>query len=349
MKEKSLQKLMIIIIAELLLIAGIVWMFDPFYQYHAPFWGLEAVLNDRDNQVVGTIDSFEYDSVLLGSSVSENFDSTYLDKCYDCQTLKIIRASGSIADLRYYLDRAHKKEKIKNVFWCLDIFALNSPTQVTLYNDTVPRYLHTDIILDDIPYVWNKEILFEKIPYMLAAAKLRKNTGGDAYSWSEGKIFGPEKAMLAYQRPETKLTPQSFENRKPLIAENMDLLIEEIEGHPDIDYRFILPPYSMLWWDCADRNGVLEENFYILEQVLPILLSYENVEVYDYQNQKEVICNLDNYMDMIHYRASVNQSMLEMMQRGEGRVEEYNWKDTISQKRELVEQITTEEIYRYYE
>jgi hypothetical protein len=221
-RSKGLRKFIIIILAELAVLAAVVWFFDPFYQYHEPLGGMKAVLNDRDNQVVGTIRNFEYDSVLVGSSVAENFDSEYLNQYYDCTTLKIIRASGSVADLRYYLDMAHENQKLKNVFWCLDIFALNAPLQVTLYDEGIPRYLHTASVLDDIPYVWNKEILFEKIPFMLAAGLQGKNTGGQAYDWSEDKVFGPEKAMQAYQKPKEYLpSPQDVEEYKEIIAANI--------------------------------------------------------------------------------------------------------------------------------
>lgn len=73
------------------MVALVVWSFDPFYQYHAPFLGIEAVLNDRNNQMPGTVRNFSYDSVLVGSSVAENFVSSFLDETYGCSTLKLIR------------------------------------------------------------------------------------------------------------------------------------------------------------------------------------------------------------------------------------------------------------------
>ena len=94
-KKKALSVLLCLILAGLLMVGGITYFFDPFYQYHKPIFGMDAVLYDRDNQVIGTIRTFDYDMVLLGSSVVENTDSAFLDEEYDGQTLKIIRASGS--------------------------------------------------------------------------------------------------------------------------------------------------------------------------------------------------------------------------------------------------------------
>ena len=352
MKQKTklgpLPRLLILITTEFLLVAAVIWLADPFYQYHEPFGNMEAVLNDRDNQMPGTIRNFTYDSVLVGSSVAENFDSSYLDDCYKCKTLKVIKASGSMADLLYYLEMAHEYRELKQVFWCLDLFALDADTEVTLYRKDIPRYLHTPTILDDTEYLLNKEVLLMKLPYMIAAAKTGKNTGGQAYNWSEGKEFSAAKAMEAYQKPEQQLGAQDFAAQKSVIAQNLEALITEIASHPESKYIFLIPPYSMMWWDCAQVNGLLEEEFYILEQLFPAILSYENVEVYYFQSEKEIVCNLDLYMDMVHYAPQVNQLMLEKMVSGENRVTADNWIDVITKMRDLVCQICEKEIYNYY-
>lgn len=351
-KKRNLIKLILVIFAELFAIAFIVWFFDPFYQNHAPFLGMEAVLNDRDNQMPGTVRNFSYDSVLVGSSVAENFDSDFLDDTYGCSTVKLIRASGSLADLLYYLDMAQEKQSLQNVFWCLDLFALDSSSEVTLYKEDTPRYLHTKAVYDDLPYLFNKEILLEKIPAMLAMADQGINVGGNAYNWARNKEFSTGRAMLAYDRSGVECG-QEFEQTisaelKQKTSENIKLLTAQIEAHPQITYRFMLPPYSMLWWDCAYVNGQLEERLYILEETLPVLLTYENVEVYFFQSDEEIVCNLDNYMDMIHYSPEVSQSMLEKMAAGENRVTSGSCRETLDVMRELAMRIAREDIYLYY-
>lgn len=350
MKRKAdpLKKLILYIVLELFAVILAVWIFDPFYQYHAPFFGLQAVLNDRDNQMPGSIRNFDYDAVLIGSSTAENFDSDTLNEYYGVTTLKVIRASGSVADLLYYLEMAQEDHELTDVFWCLDLFALDADTEVTLYGGDTPTYLHTKSVLDDVPYLLNKEILFEKIPYMLAGSYLGKNTQGRAYDWSEGKDFSAGKAMQAYEKPETVLEEQDISYLEEVIAENIGLIIEQIEENPGITWRFVFPPYSMLWWDCTYVNGMLEEPFYILSQTLPALLACDNVEIYYFQDEYEIVCNLDNYMDMIHYSPDINAYMLEKMIRGENRVTEENWQDVLESMRALAGQITEEEIYRYY-
>ena len=348
-KLTPLAKLGLFIALELMLAGALVWIMDPFYQYHEPIAGMDAVLNDRDNQMPGTIRNFTYDSVLVGSSVAENFDSSYLDYQYDCHTLKVIKSSGSMADLLYYMDMVHTHGGIRQVFWCLDLFAMDAEPEVSLYGKDIPRYLHTASIWDDTEYLLNKEVLLMKVPYMLAAEMAHKNTGGHAYDWSEGKEFSAAKAMRAYQKPDGALEARDYSAQKPLIAANLEMLLTEVQSHPEITYRFLIPPYSMMWWDCAYVNGTLEEEFYLLEQLLPALLSCENAEVYYFQAEKEVVCDLDCYMDMIHYSPAINQWMLEKTVAGENRVTDTNWQDVVTQMRTLVQEICETEIYRYYQ
>lgn len=351
-KKKGLRRLLLLIAAELFLVALAVWVLDPFYQYHTPFFGMDAVLNDRDNQMPGTIRNFSYDSVLVGSSVAENFDSAFLDEAYGCSTLKVIRAAGSVADLLYYLEMAQERQELRNVFWCLDISALEAPTEVTLRGGDTPGYLHTTSILDDLPYLYNKEILMERIPAMMAYSHEGINTGGQAYNWARDKEFSAAQAMRAYDRQsillEAEPEERDFSEKKGLIADNIALLTGQVEAHPEIQYRFLIPPFSMLWWDCAYVNGELEERLYILNQAVTALLGFENVEVYYFQNEEDIVCNLDNYMDMVHYSPEINEHMLEQMAAGRMRVTVSDWGEALQGLREMTRRISNEAIYRYY-
>lgn len=348
--KQPLKWLLILIAAQMALVAFITVLFDPFYQYHGALPGTETVLYDRDNQVPGTIRTFEYDSVLLGSSVAENFDSDYLNTMYGGEFIKIIRASSSIADLRYYMDQAHEEQEIKDVFWCLDLFALTFSTEVTLYAENIPRYLHTDTVLDDFTYLFNKEILFNKIPFSLASSYLGRNTGGNAYNWAADKTFGPASAMRSYNKPEGNFTDSGTVSAadKELIDTNLAMALEEITAHPETQYTIVLPPYSLLWWDSGYVNNLASTYLYAMEQSLTALASLENVTIHFFMNERDIICDLNYYMDMLHYSPEINQYMLECVSVGSHLVTEENLDEVIYGMKETVDYIVTEKIYDYY-
>ena len=186
---------------------------------------------------------------------------------------------------------------------------------------------------------------------MLAYSHEGINIDGQAYNWSRGKEFSAAQAMSNYMRygigPETILVQKDFSEDISRISENISLVVNQVASHPEIQYRFLFPPYSMLWWDCAYVNGDLDERFYILEQTVPALLSFPNVEIYFFQDESSIVLDLDNYMDMVHYSPAINQHMLEKMQAGEYRVTEDNWEEIMGRLKEMVAHITQEEIYKY--
>ena len=70
----------------LLLCILAVVVFDPFFQYHKPLKGLKAVLTDKEYQCVGSLKTFDYDSVIAGSSVSENYYNDWFNQAFGCRT-----------------------------------------------------------------------------------------------------------------------------------------------------------------------------------------------------------------------------------------------------------------------
>lgn len=348
-KKTALKRLVAMILALMAFTAAVVFVMDPFYQYHRPYFGMEAVLHDRDNQMPGTVRNFAYNSVLLGSSVMENCDHTYLDQNTGNTTLKIARASGSVADLLYYLDMAWENHELSQIYWCLDLPSLSSSSTPTLKRGgDAPWYLHTKNVMDDIPYVYNKEIIFQQIPYTFAAERKGKNIGGKAYYWADDKNFSADSVRRVYQKPKEALPEKDFTEDRKRLEENLALLKMQMEAHPDTEYIFFVPPFSMAWWDCAYVNGELQKNLYVMEETMKMLLTIDNATLYFFQGEEDIVCNLDIYMDMLHYNPQVNQYMLEMVIAGEGQVTEENIGETIEHMEVLVQDIIENRIYEYY-
>ena len=82
-------------LALLAAVIGIVALFDPFYQYHAPLPGLKAVLTDKEYQCIGSLRTFDYDALIVGSSVCENYNNHWFDEGFDCTAIKAIRSYGA--------------------------------------------------------------------------------------------------------------------------------------------------------------------------------------------------------------------------------------------------------------
>lgn len=154
--------------------------------------------------------------------------------------------------------------------------------------------------------------------------------------------------ILLIRKSEEALPQADYSEWLSYLTANMKLIDEEITEHPETEYILFFPPYSMMWWDCGYANGLGEGYFAILEQALPQLLSYENATLYYFQDQQDIICNLDNYMDMIHFAPDINQYIMQCIWDGRCEVTDENVDSVLKHMRQVYEYIISEGIYQYY-
>lgn len=332
----------------LALVIGTVVLMDPFYQYHKPLPGLKSVLTDKEYQCIGTLRNFDYDSLIVGSSVTENYNNYWFDEGFDCQAIKAVRSYGATADLCYLLDIAYESHDLKYIFYNIDPSSLSADTQTTYESTGCPMYLYDTSVLNDAPYLLNKDVLFEKIPYMLAFSLQNDYNEGDSYNWAQWKYFSADLATGMYSRSPS-VAPMSAETlHEETLAGNIELLTSMVEAHPETTFKFFFSPYSMLWWDNAYRTGERDAWLYDEELAIAALLPYDNVEIYYYQDAEEIITDLNLYMDIIHFSKEINHEICNRLIAGDGRLTADNYKERLAHMRKLSDRIAKEDILEYY-
>lgn len=348
MEQKFIQSFFIRSLALLLLLTAVVVLFDPFYQYHKPLPGLKSVLTDKEYQCVGTLRTFDYDSLIVGSSVCENYNNHWFDDGFGCTAIKAIRSYGATADLCYLLDIAYQNQDLKYIFFNIDPSSLTADTQTTYESTGCPMYLYDTNYLNDYSYVLNKDVMMEKIPYMLAFSLKNDYDEGNSYNWAQWKYFGADLATGMYGRLSSVKPMYEETYYQEELAGNIALLEAQVQAHPETTFIFFFPPYSMLWWDNAYRSGERDSHLYNEEQVIAALLEYDNVEIYYYQDEEEIITDLDNYMDMIHFSKDINRIICDKMIAKEGMLTKENYRTRLQNMYALSEKIVAENIKAYY-
>ena len=349
--NKDMQFIKSFFIRMLILLAAVmavVVIFDPFYHYHKPLLGLKAVLTDKEYQCIGTLRTFDYDSLIVGSSVCENYNNHWFDDGFDCTTIKAIRSYGATADLSYLLDASYESHDLKYAFYNIDPSSLSASTEPTYESTGCPMYLYDKNVFNDYSYLLNKDVMMENLPYMLANSFIGDYDEGDSYNWAQWKYFGRDMALGMYARlPSVKdMQPETVNSVE--LAGNISLLEAQVEEHPETTFKFFFSPYSMLWWDNAYRSGELDAVIYNEKQAIGALLEYDNVEIYYYQDDEDVITNLDNYMDMIHFSKDINYYIYDKLAKGEERLTKENYEARLDGMYMLAEKIVQEEIPKYY-
>ena len=229
-------------ISLIILIIAIVIIFDPFYQYHKPLAGLKSVLTDKEYQCIGTLRNFDYDSLIVGTSVCENYTNHWFDNGFDCSTIKAIRSYGAPADLCYLLDVAYQNRNLKYVFYNIDPSSLSASTETTYESTGCPMYLYDTNYLNDISYVLNKDVLMEKIPYMLAFSFKSDYDEGNSYNWAQWKYFNKELATGMYNRRSSIIPMYEETYFEDELSGNIALLTSLVESHPETTFKFFFSP-----------------------------------------------------------------------------------------------------------
>ncbi len=347
MTKKFFKRFAIGSIVLLLLCMGLVILFDPFFQYHKPLPGLKAVLSDKEYQCIGTLKNFDYDSLIVGSSVCENYNNGWFDEGFDCTSIKAIRSYGATADLGYLLDVAFEKQEIKYVFYNLDPSALSAIPETTYESTGCPMYLYDDNYFNDIQYLLNKDVLFEKIPYLIANSFIGDYDEGDSYNWAQWKTFNEDMILGLYVRQPSiaDMKPADFYQKN--LDANIALLTNQITAHPETTFIIFVPPYSILWWDNIYRTGETESYLYNMEVALKELLAYENVELHFFLNDRMIVTDLNNYMDTLHFSKDVNHYIYNCLKDGSHRLTEDNYKEVMNDMRCLAYETVNELLIPY--
>ena len=307
MAQKFLKQFFTASVILLLACVLAVVVFDPFFQYHKPLKGLKAVLTDKEYQCVGSLKTFDYDSVIAGSSVSENYNNGWFDQGFGCKSIKAIRSYGATADLCYLLDIAFEHQDLKYVFYNLDPSALEADPETTYELTGCPMYLYDDNYVNDVRYWLNKGVLMEKIPYLIANSLMGDYDENNSYNWAQWKEFNSDMILGLYIRKPSVSEMKPRDYYEDLLRKNLDLLTDRITAHPETEFYIFVPPYSMLWWDNIYREGDTEAYLYNMEQAMKTLLEYENVKMFYFQNDREIITDLENYMDILHFSPEINR------------------------------------------
>lgn len=296
----------------LLLIGGAVVVLDPFYHYHAPFFGLKTVLTESEYQGIGSVRNLDYDAILLGSSMAENNNNRWFDEAFSCTTIKGIKSSATIPDLMYLLDNAMEEHELKYVFMNLDLFSFGEDPNLTFVdkNASIPKYLYNKNPFDDVQYLYNKDVLFKKLPVNFVKSLSDSYDEGESYNWWYDKEFSEE----AVKRNSPLPCEDKSGNQLPvddeymnLVEANMRSITERIEANPETVFIMFIPPYSDYFWESTRMDGLEDRYRYVLNVVPKALSSYDNSICHDFTGEEEITSNLDNYMDAMHFKPEINK------------------------------------------
>lgn len=305
---------------------------DPCFHYRAPKGAY--LLHNQRYQNDGIIRHFEYDAMITGSSMTENFKASQLDGLFNTHSIKVPYAGARFKEIDQAVNVALKSnDNLKLVVRSLDLPILDAEKDSVRY-ENCPTYLYDDNILNDVNYVLNKQILLEQTREFLKMNQGEaQSTGFDEYStWGVDITLSEIYKNVEYPTGKdiVKIRPFTKEDQKRVQENIRQNVVKTAADNPKVTFYLFFPPYSCIFYDELIRNGELDYQMAVQECAIEEMLGCENIKLYSFCDWFDVTCDLERYRDMEHYDAKVSSSILEKMKQGEGLLTEDNYREHLN-------------------
>ncbi|MCF0146224.1 MAG: hypothetical protein HUJ73_06515 [Eubacterium sp.] len=336
---------LIIVVFGLVFIGTWVGKIDPYFHFHNPdtetyFYSLDNERSQND----GITKHFDYDAIITGTSMTENFKTSEMDEIFECHSIKVPYSGGSYKEINDNLEIAvSNNPDLKTVVRCLDMtFFFYDKDWMREDLGEFPDYLYDSNPLNDVRYIWNRDVIWKRA-YAMTAANDEKNfkpgiTSFDDYArWQDKVTFGvntvcPDGVDQIEKAQDRHIT----EEEKSTIYKNIEQNVTQIaKDNPDITFYYFFPPYSIVWWRGLAANGNICKQIEAEEYIIELITECDNIKLFSFNNRQDITTDLNHYKDNIHYGEWINSLILRWMKDGKYQITKGNYKDYIRKESEF--------------
>ncbi|MGL5124787.1 MAG: hypothetical protein ACRC6U_02210 [Fusobacteriaceae bacterium] len=317
--KKYFFKSIVLIVLPLTIIMILNFKIDPMRFYRNPTtYTVEEWRDDERILNAGIIKNSNFDSILIGSSMTRNFDTDKIDEIFNWKTIKLTMSAATQRDIFYTYNFVKEvNPNFKNIIMAIDIatFFENKDFQKIDFDKSF--YVKNKMI--NLGYLLN----FRTIKYSLEFLKLNilksKKEIKDIYKLGYKYEYKKDNVLNLVKTSNVNFS-SNFENEVPdtKILENMkdnynNNLKVILENSKDKTFYLFFPPYSIHYYDNLIDARTIDEYYNFKNFLVKELSKYENVKVYDFQDIDSIVSNFDNYGDLMHFSPKISQEILEYM------------------------------------
>jgi hypothetical protein len=333
---------LILVLGALTVVGYFVVKIDPFFHYHKPDTDTyHYTLNNQRSQNDGIVKHFDYDALITGTSMTENFKTSEMDEIFGTKSIKVPFSGGRYKEINdnVAVALAHNPN-LKTIIRGLDMgmFFTDKDAARTDLGD-FPTYLYDNSIFNDTKYIFNKDIIFKRVYPMLAESDNEGFQSGitsfDKYSnWMASYTFGIDTvcqngvAQTEAGEP-IHITDTECETVFGTVEQNIVALATL---YPDVTFYYFFPPYSIIWWQSKVSDGTIYKQIEAERLIIEELLKYDNIRLYSFNTLTDITTDLNNYKDTTHYGSWVNSLMLRYMKDGKCLLTKDNYEDYLNEE-----------------
>lgn len=306
---------------------------DPFLQFRI-----------RDNAYMlsgwfvspGLIQNHDYDTLILGSSMAQNFRMDTFRETLGIKPLKIALGGIRFREISELTALAYEAEKANTFYISADLSQFTNDTKESRNF----QYLMRHDVLSRLRYLFSYEVWFRYVPTdaaLLAAdfvgvslpEKFRRARSIDwLEDWSLDAAFGEDVVINNYKIGSFQVSDVDTDD---LLSRMYANIVEYLDAfqYDKGAHVFFFPPYSSLCWTYAQDHDYFEEYLQAKEYFIEKASALGAI-VYDFQSA-DFTMDLNNYRDTTHYSPEINDWMVSCFASGDYRVTEENV-DALQQK-----------------
>lgn len=344
-KRKWPVSLLTLLFAVLVGFAGSMYILDPLLQYGKESSPLTYYTYSEMYSNPGIARHYDYDTVLVGTSMIENTDVDEFDQMMGSKAVRLPYSGGTALNMKTILDICFSSgNDIRAVYWELDEFQLFSNPDETRY--PLPEYLYREDHREDLSYLLNLDIFYhyavnDIIGTLRGQIQKAERRGETLYG-----EFSRSAVLKGYSRPEKSDTKRDSDIVMDKAAVNLSQNITPLlEAHPETEFVFYFVPFSILYWDQEVRKGSLDSTLDAVEYAVGQLLRYENVKVFFFHNEKDIITDLDNYKDYSHYGKWINSYLTQAMAAEQNRLTTDTYRNKIEELRQYIHSYDFDDVF----
>ena len=259
------------------------------------------------------ISKLDFDALIVGTSMSVNLTATKIDEALSVQSINAAMNGSSLYEQHKLLEFALNEKAIKTVVWGIDLNVIDLPHNYRFKGIIYPDYLYLSNILSRFLYCCDIST------HKFNVCSHTEITVKDFNSWRDPDI-SIEKLLARWTNESQDI--QSGTNRfcidfpasSPL-TENQKYGMEKniislVKNNEDCTFYIFFPPYSILKFQTLSYDKlmhILSCKDYLVDR----LCNSENVYIFDFTADDTITHNLNNYIDLIHYRNSVSDKIIQ--------------------------------------
>ena len=294
-------------------ITALIYLVDPLQQFR-PVKSYQPVYSyDIRLQIPGIIKNYDYDSLMIGSSTSQNTMISQINSLFNCNCIKLTLPGASAREMSQLFQEAAKYQDIKTVIMGVDFFPYAGEPD-RLRRD-YPDYLYNFNITNFYKYFYDGYIVKKVL------TKTKWNTFFDDKKHKfDMDIF----CYNGHKKTPSKIKViQTFFNSNYTSSDSSETYLQEARlsfkenfidnaiKHPNTEFRLFFTPISILDWVRNDNQGNLDAFLEFRKFIAEKCDNLPNVKLYDFQWEVKITHTLENYYDITHYGEEINRYIID--------------------------------------